>query len=291
MNLRVLTDALLAKVLLVVALALPGDASARETAELDAIQREARIVADVMKAALRSELSDGVRVTSVNAEYLAHQGVLVSVRLNAPWLTINDSDSSIAIAGEINLDEIPTMVENILSDLQIEVSPYEPEALEALRALRSEQRELRLEQRGIRAKLREKRRALVRAEDDGDREDVQEDIAELERELLAVDAQYDALAKDIDIQYEELRDYRSGRSGTSEPTPQPKADVDALIARTACDYGATLKSLSADNYLTIALRRDDHNEYYAFKMDHISSCSQGDMRTERLLDLAYRYSG
>ena len=291
MNLRVLTGALLVKLLLVVALALPGHASARETAELDAIQREARIVADVMKAALRSELSDGVRVTSVNAEYLAQQGVLVSVRLNAPWLTINDSDSSIAIAGEINLDEIPTMVENILSDLQIEVSPYEPEALEALRALRSEQRELRLEQRGIRAKLREKRRALVRAEDDGDREDVQEDIADLERELLAVDAQYDALAKDIDIQYEELRDYRSGHRGTSESAPRPQADVDALIARSACDYGATLKSLSTENYLTIALRRDDHNEYYAFKMDHIFSCSRGDMRTERLLDLAYRYSG
>ena len=84
MNLRVLTGALLVKLLLVVALALPGHASARETAELDAIQREARIVADVMKAALRSELSDGVRVTSVNAEYLAQQGVLVSVRLNAP---------------------------------------------------------------------------------------------------------------------------------------------------------------------------------------------------------------
>lgn len=279
---------LLGQLLLVGALTLPGHALAREITDLDAIQREARIVADVMKAALRSELTDGVRVTSVHAEYLARQGVLVSVRLNAPWLTINDNDSSIAIAGEINLDEIPSMVENILADLQIEVSPYEPEALEALRALRSEQRELRLEQRGIRAKLREKRRALVRAEDDGDREDVQEDIADLERELLAVDAQYDALAKDIDIQYQELRDYRSG---AREPAPQPKADFDALIARSACDYGATLKSLGADNFLTIALRRDGHNEYYAFKMDHVFSCSRGDMRTERLLDLAYRYAG
>jgi len=74
-------------------LTLPS-ASARDIDNLDDLLREARIVADVMKSALRTELRDGVRVTSVSAEYLARQGVLVSVKLNAPWLVINDGESA-----------------------------------------------------------------------------------------------------------------------------------------------------------------------------------------------------
>lgn len=271
-------------------LCLPSISIARTIDNIDNILRETRIVADVINSALRNEMKDGVRVSNVTAQYLAKQGVLVAVRLNAPWLTINDSDTSININTQINLEEIPTMVENILNDLEIEVSPFEPEALEALRSLRTEQRELREEQRHIRAKLRENRRRMVRAKEDDEREEVKEEIKDLERELAAVGAQYDALAKDIDRQYQELRDYRGGHR---EP-PQPKVnkeDYDEMIAQVACDYGSTLKSLSSENYLTIALHRDTTTNYYAFKMDHIYSCGRNDMRAERLLELAYRYGG
>jgi len=264
-------------------------ANARTLDNVEAVQREARIVADVMKSALRSELRDDVRVTSVSAEYLAKQGVLISVKLNAPWLTIHDGENAIEINSQITLEEIPSMVENILADLQIDITPYEPEALEELRSLRKEQRELRLEQRDIRAKLRSKRRALVRADEDDDRDDVTEDIADLEQELAAVDAQYDALANDIDNQYQELRDYRGGPS--TPRTPSPPLDMNVLISRTACDYGGTLKTLSSEDFLTVALRRDEVTQYYAFKMDHVYSCSRGDMQAERLLELSYQYSG
>lgn len=264
-------------------------AHAKTPNNIEAIQREARIVADVMKSALRNELRDDVRVTSVSAEYLAKQGVMISVKLNAPWLTINDGENAIEFNSQIRLEEIPSMVESILSDLQIDITPYEPEALEELRALRKEQRELRLEQRDIRSKLRSKRRALVRADDEDDRDDVNEDIAELEQDLGGVDAQYDALAKDIDNQYQELRDYRGGPSTPRIPSP-PK-DMNVLISRTACDYGGTLKTLSSEDFLTVALRRDETTQYYAFKMDHVYSCSRGDMQAERLLELSYSYSG
>lgn len=267
---------------------LPTVSMAREIPNIDAINRETRIVADVIKSSLRSEIDGQVRVTSVSGEYLAKQGVLISVRLNAPWLTIADGDSAIEINGHINLDEIPSMVENILADLQIEVSPYEPEALDELRNLREEQRELRSDQRKLRTKLRERRRALVRATEDDDREDVQVKIDDLERELLAVDAQYNALAKDIDIQYKELRDYRGGYKEPSEEISDTNYPL--LMAKAACDYGSTLKSLSSENYLTFAVRRDENADFYAFKMDHIHSCNGGDMKVEKLLELAFQYS-
>ncbi|XOV84774.1 MAG: hypothetical protein ACFHXK_06550 [bacterium] len=265
--------------------------SARDIENLADIHREAKIVADVMKSALRSELSGGLRVTSVSAEYLAKQGVLVSVRLNAPWLTITDTDAAIQINGQINLEEIPSMVENILSDLKIDLSPYEPESLETLRELRAEQRDLRLEQRDIRAQLRTLRRELVRADNSEEQRTIQRQIDNLERELAAVDTQYDALAKDIDLQYKSLRDYRE-RVDTPQPPDPPSAaspDIDALIARTVCDYGATLKSLGSEDYLTVALRRDNSTRYFAFKMDFVDSCGRGDMRFERLQERAYIY--
>ena len=264
-----------------------GSSVAKVPDNIAAIQREARIVADVMKSALRSEVRGKMRVTSVTGEYLVEQGVLISVKMNTPWLSINDGENTFDFRGHINLEEIPTMVENILAELKIDVTPYEPEALEALRAMRTEQRELRLEQREIRRKLREKRRALVRAEDDDDRNDVKEDIEDLERELAAVDVQHDALAEDIETEYEEIRDYRGGPS-RPRPRAEPEA-ISALISRTACDYGGTLKSLNANDYLTIALRRDETTQYFAFKMNHVRDCSVGDIPAEELLTLGYRY--
>ena len=261
---------------------------ARTPDNLEDVQREARIVADVVKSSLRNELRDQVRVTSVQAEYLPRQGVLVSVRTNAPWLTIHDGETPIEFNGNIALNEIPALVENILADLQIDVHSYEPEAVGELRALREEQRDLRRQQFDVRAKLRSQRRELVRAEDRKDREDAEEEIAELERELAGLSAQYDALAQDIEEQYDALKEYRGG------PSPEPRQPFDdnwaQLMAVQACDYGGTLKSLNSENYLTFAVRGSERTQYFSYKMDHVYSCGRGDMRSERLAELAYNYA-
>ncbi len=242
-----------------------------------------------MKSALRDALQNGMRVTQVEAEYLARQGVLVSVTLNAPWLIVHKGSPDFQVEGRhIVIPEIPAMVENILHDLKIDIAPYEPEALEELRELRSEQRELRLEQRDIRAQLRSKRRDLVR-EEDAERRDIERDIEALERELASVDAQYNALAQDIEAQYEHLRDQRNGRDNQKGTPEDP--DLDQLIARTVCDYGGTLNSLDTDHYLTVALHRGEQTSYYAFNMAHVKQCSSRDLEPGRLLELAYQYNG
>ncbi len=275
-------------------LALPGLlfaglSSAKTPNDLEAIQREARIVADVIKSALRDEVREGMRVTSVESQYLARQGVLVSIDVHAPWITVNEQgNAEFEFDGTISIPEIPTMVENILQDLQINIAPYEPETLNELRDLRDEQRELRLEQRKIRASLRSTRRELVRTDEDGKRDELSEEIWRLEQELAEVDSQYNSLSAEIDEQYQRLRDYRDGFTA---PKPPAAPDMDSLVARTACDYGATLKSLRSSEYLTIAIRRGEANQYYAFLMEHIKACSNRNMKPERLLELAYQYQG
>ena len=156
--------------------------------------------------------------------------------------------------------------------------PYEPESLEELRDLRDEQRELRLDQRKIRSNLRKTRRSLVRADEDDEREELSKEIVSMEAELAEVSTQYDTLSIEIDQQYQQLRDYRDGYTS---PQPPESPDLDTLIAQTACDYGATLKSLRNDEYLTIALRRGEANEYYAFLMEHVKSCSNQNMKVEK----------
>ncbi|MEM7099532.1 MAG: hypothetical protein AAF541_14805 [Pseudomonadota bacterium] len=272
---------------LVLLTAMASHAIAKSPNNLEDIQRETRIVADVMKSALRDELREGMRVTDVEYHYLARQGVLVSINVNAPWITINkQGDASFDFDRSISIPEIPSMVENILQDLQINIAPYEPETLEELRDLRDEQRELRLEQRKIRANLRATRRSLVRADDNESRVDLDEDIAQLEVDLAEVDAQYESLSAEIDSQYQRLRDYRDG---FTPPKPPAAPDLDGLVARTACDYGATLKTLRGSEYLTIAIKRGEANQYYSFLMEHINACSRRDMKPERLLELAYQY--
>ena len=161
-------------------------------------------------------------------------------------------------------------------------------ALDELRDLRDEQRELRLEQRKIRAGLRSTRRDLVRSEEDRKRAELNEEISRLEAELAEVENQYNNLSLEIDSQYQQLRDYRDG---FTPPAPPAAPDFDGLVARTACDYGATLKSLRGSEYLTIAIRRGEANQYYAFLMEHVKACSGRDIEPQRLLELAYQYQG
>lgn len=274
-------------------LALSQTGSAREPDNLEDIQREARIVKDVMQSALRQELRGNTRVTQVQAEYLPRQGVLVSVTMNTPWLHFDDKgEPTFEFHGNISIPEIPAMVTNILQDLQLNVSPYEPEALEELRDLRDEQRDLRMSSREKRSELRSQRRALVRAEDGKESEEVEREIKQLEEELALLDKQYETLSRDIEAHYQRLRQAPpppAPQPASEAPAPMLPEELDAVFAQAVCDYGATLKSLRGDEYLTLAVRRGKQSEYLAFRMEQVNECSRNNMSAERLLNAAYRY--
>ena len=275
--------------LLVIAFATQADA--REIADIQDIKRETRIMSDVMRSALRDQLTRDVRVTSISAEYLARQGVHVAVTLNTPWLKIDDrGEPTFDFHGDVTVVEIPEMVSNILNDLQIHIPPYEPEALEDLKALREEQRELRRDSRDLRSTLRERRRELVRTDDEDDEEEIKRKIESLEKQLETVEVQYNELTSEIDATYEELKTPPAPPTHQNVRDDRPESvDIPLVIAQTACDYGATLKSLKSDEFLNISVRRGKATEYFVFEMEHVRQCSRDNMRVDRLLDLAYTY--
>ncbi len=166
---------------------LPAAAHARTVPELEKIQRELRVAEEVLGAALRDHVEDRMKISQVHAQYLARQGVLVSVNVTTPWISFRTpGENTLEIEADLQrLNEIPEMVHDILSQLDITIAPYQPEELEELRSLRDEQRSLREEQRRLRSRLREQRRALVRAQGSDERESIARGLPELEAELAA----------------------------------------------------------------------------------------------------------
>jgi hypothetical protein len=259
-------------------------AHSRPVDDLEPIVRELAIAKDVFRSAMSHTIGRRLKVTGVEAQYLVRQGVLVSMNVVQPWIDVDQfTDRSIELSTEVEtLHDIPELVYEIMSELNIAIAPYDPELLEELRELRDEQRVLRSAQRQLRSQLREARRERNRM--DEDTQDIDEAIAELELELNALVDEYDGLNSDIDQLYETIQKNRAQTDRQSTPL-----DIDQAVSETACNYGNTFKSLSSQEYLTVAVRLKEGTRYYVFKMENVSACRRGDIDAERLLERGWQY--
>ena len=162
-------------------------AFARDIENLATLQREIAVAEEVIVSAMRRSLRDSLRLSNVSSDYLARQGALITMDVSASWVSVERNDPDLHISAEIeSLSDIPEMVQEIIDQLDIAVTPYAPEELEGLRMLRDEQRELRDERREIYGELRRERRALLRAEAD-EREEIETVIAGLEEQLRVIE--------------------------------------------------------------------------------------------------------
>ncbi len=268
--------------------ALPSQVSqARPVTELEPIVRELRIAEDVFRSAMANSIGGPVKIINVKSQFLARQGVLVSMRVVVPWIDVDEfTRRSIDIGSDVeSLHDIPEMVHEILAELNIAVAPYDPDELEALRDLRAEQRKLRNEQRDLRSKLRDVRRKRNREDDEDSVDDLDDEIADLDNELNGLEDEYQLLDDDIDEQYLRLQDLRSNYSDRS----LTEANLSQAVGETACNYGGTFKTLGSQQYLTVALELTDTTKYYVFKMEHIAACRRGEINPAKLLERSYLY--
>ena len=84
-------------------------AIAKAPANLEALEREMAILQDVLDSTLRVTLRGEVRVTGIEIDYLADQGVVVSLDASRPLIG-STSEFHDAQGLEV-LAQIPTMVE------------------------------------------------------------------------------------------------------------------------------------------------------------------------------------
>ena len=72
-------------------------ASARTPDNLDPVVREMEIAKDVFRSSLSNSVSEEVRISKIEAQYLARQGVLISIDIVRPWFRFNKSGQHITI--------------------------------------------------------------------------------------------------------------------------------------------------------------------------------------------------
>ena len=261
---------------------------AREVEQLEQINRDMDVIENIFTSVMREAAKDRVRIRNVRSDYLAGQGVLVTMDVSASWIYVNRFNNDISIDADIrSLSEIPEMVQDILAELRIAITPYEPEELEELRELRTLQREARTQRRKVARSLYEQRRQLVRTTDADDQEAIQERIDELKDELEVLSGQEAVIDNSIDEQHERLRELsRRYKDRQLEAT----TNLAETVAEAVCAYGSTFSFLSPDQFVTVALNKANEIEYFTFRMDNVRTCQRGDINDETLLARAYVYT-
>ena len=276
-------------VALALALGLSQPGLARPPEGWQEISREIRIFEDVFGAAIRNADDSNLRIGSAKAHYYANQGIVVELDVSSPWPG-HRAKRAIQIDTSLNsLSEVPAMVHDILADLEIAIAPYEPEELQELQELRGEQRDLTTEARRLRSDLRELRRRLSREDDADERSELADEIAELERELDLTAQEEAAIRDDISAQYDRLKDASKRRA--DEPVQENAAELDSVVGRAACDYGATMKSLPDREHLSISVTQRHARRYYVFQMEDVRDCRDGKLDVDELLETGFVYSG
>ena len=266
-----------------------GSAHADTLAHLDALQREMRIAEDVIEAALGNV--PGVRVSDVEAAYLAGQGVLISLSVRTGWLGSAHGQRVVKIIrNEAISMPVPDMVHEILADLDMDLPTLggRPPNLEALRELRGQQRALRAQQRKVRQRIWD---ARLGASGAPAKEHAADAVAALEEELQRLEEEDDALEARIDAEYEKLaspREVAEVEVSETEVAP-PAADFDAALVQTLCDYGATLKSLPHDERLSVRVRRLDGDAFRVFRFKDVVACQRGGTSPDELMAKATAY--
>ena len=276
-----------------------GSAHADTLAHLDALQREMRIAEDVIEAALGNV--PNMRVSDVEADYLAGQGVLISLSVRTGWLGSAHGQRVVKIIrNEAISMPVPDMVHEILADLDLDLPTLggHPPNLEALRELRGQQRQLRAQQRKVRQRIWDARFQMARTEETPAaggtdfREKYEREVAALEEELRRLEAEDDALEARIDAEYEQLTSVSNVEEVEFSRVPEEapgEADFDAALVQTLCDYGATFKSLPQDEHLSVRVRRYGGDAFRVFRFEDVVACQRGGTSPDELMAKATAY--
>ena len=286
------------KTLFFLAVALAAGAQAREPENLAALDDEMAVLERVLGAALESEtpVPTGYRsrleaiqdqtginlrpwlqqsVRSIEAEYLAWQGILVSLKLRGEP-SVNDLPNALfttmARTGETRL---PTILASLESG-----------DFAGLKRLVDELDETRKRQDELTGDWH---RELRNARDGGSvRQEPSEPIMQEMRAEAARERELDAA---IDAEIKRLRD-------KVEPRREPSTDdVHAALVQAVCDY-AMLKSLPDDEHLTLKVSQEKARlpqrglewTYYVLAKQDVVECRQGSIDAEELRQRAFVYS-
>lgn len=273
-------------------------AQAREPADIDVLVDEMVVLERVLAAALESEtsVSTGYRsrlealqsqaginlrpwlqesVRSIQAEYLAWQGILISLQLRREP-SVRDLPNAL----------FTTMARTGETRLPMILAALEPGDFAELKKLVVELDEARRRSGELTREWNIKRRNA--SESGSVRQAPSEPIMQ---EMSALQAREGELTGDINAEIKRLR-------GLVEPRSDPSIDdVHAALMKAVCDY-AMLKSLPDDEHLTLKVSQEKphlprgglERTYYVLAKEDVVECRQGSIDAAELRERAYVYS-
>ena len=290
------------------ALALATAITAQAAAiDSSAVQRELSVLQGILQTALGNDHPGIMRAAVLSGHYLAHQGMVVRIRprnlARAVRMTSSSRNGGDAVGwGEgwaEGWQEIPRLVQDVLVDVQLAMAPVNMDSVQRLGEIRAEQRELRNRQRDLRRQLLGLRRELQRLPEGGSSEDLMARIERAEQELAVLDEAHERLETEFADEVARLEERGSERrEGVRQDIEAELEGLQASLIRTLCDYGASLRSVADDEYITVILegvvnRPGDnrHDRLIVSRKSDLSACQSGSISVEALAQRVTVYEG
>ena len=304
------------KTLLAIVFASFGLGQAQAKTDHGELHKELEIMTGILQTALK-QTGDrrGLRFRSIDATYLANQGVLFEVRTsNGGWhfnFDLSEVLADIPVAptppippvqisgdgGQWSIEIDDGEWESIAEDAMEQVREGMRDLRDQLRSLREREREYAWEQREYERRKRdlefEKRNA------DGERrKELDQRTKELEQELKTLEAkkaEVNEYAQKLEQEQKQKTEQRN--AAKMKEYRSFLANFEANVGDVLCKYGAGIKALPAKENVTFLLpqlgsggaSKAKQDKIYVFKHDDIQACVRDKIDTNKLLERADTY--
>jgi hypothetical protein len=283
------------------------------------IRKDIKVMNKIITGAIEGDEACGKCRASVRGTYLAGQGAIFVISPRRSYfedLSISDADWDVEHLEFAQLEHLPEMIGDIVSDVGIaireidlddaDISDLHEHELRAARIhrepsasreARNELRSLRREMRQLRDELRQQEIELIRAEDDM-KEDLEESIGKLEDNMKDLQKKSDALNDVLDKERERReQDRQNALKAARESRQQQTMKLEQIVLATMCDYGASLKNLPMKERVTLLFERegkrwtDNQTKMYVLNKKDLMACQSEDLNKDDLIkkSVSYRF--
>ncbi|MFC3033541.1 hypothetical protein ACFOEE_13520 [Pseudoalteromonas fenneropenaei] len=291
--------------ILAISLALPLLAQAKaksDNIDMEQMSRDVGIFENVLESSLRHDT--GKSVKQINGYYLQNQGVVfeLSVRSSSKtWFSAfkhsNDVTNFIQVDPE-NFEVISEQFSEFGEGFAEASREAYRAALDAVREKAEQVREVaeqeREVQRDIRDLEREKRDLSFnqRLQEKDQQAELQNRIKELEAKITQLQSQQKALNGEQQSIRKRLEEQKAMQEKQQQAAQQAiQSTLDKVLSQSLCDYGAGLKSLPKDQYISFVIRGviDDKRVVQVYSKEDVQDCVSGKLKAEQLLAKAQNY--
>lgn len=280
-------------------------------ADYSRLEKEIEIVKGIVDTSLKQQRDGkGMRYRSLDAIYLANQGVVFTVNTSGSGNWVAQISSMVGNIPPIPpVPDVPVIVHGGEMDIELSreweafadetASRFEEafaESSERIHDLRSDERELAWEKRDNARRKRDLEFELSQA--DGEREkEIKQELKELDKELdKLAQKEQKVKARVEEIEKKRNEDIAARQKARMEDTRAFLANFESGVGDALCRFGGGMRALPANQNITFVLKdfsRDDSRQtkdrIYVFSKNQINDCVKEKINTDTLLKEANIY--